>query len=347
MAYKQSISISVDDLNLLLSFYDDLEEFNQGLERICKKHRKKDVGKLLESLVLGKKPFMMPNDVKEFYEEHQDFFQAVKDIRQRSPYYLEGDPLIYPFLITYYDIPGDGHLKTNYSFGTFYQYLQDCEGEIPKIQLLVDKLKSLHISDVTLDEDADFTEEVYNTSFWWGDEIVLLDNMETLPNYNEGVASYYSTYSKYKITRPYDESVWYHKNDRKIILTQLAIDPDTLPSSLEDDDLKVLFSNLKEESMAMNQAVRQSAVLYSATKDYETEFGYLGNRLKSLSSADIAPELQQALSFGEQALNILREQQQVFDQQLMENYPELSGEQLEKQKKSYRRKVLDSRIDWD
>lgn len=344
MAYKQSISISVDDLDLLLSFYDDLEEFNHGLECICKKHRKKDVGKLLESLVSGKRIFMMPNDVKEFYEEHQDFFQAVKDIRQVSPYYIEGFSLIYPFLYTYYDIPGDGHLKTYGSFGTFYQYLQDHDGEIPKALLLVDKLKELHISDVILDEDADFTEEVYNTSF---DEIVLLDNMETLPNYNEGVASYHSTYSKYKITRPYDESVWYHKNDRKIILTQLAIDPDTLPSSLEDDDLKVLFSNLKEESMAMNQAVRQSAVLYSATKDYETEFGYLGNRLKSLSSADIAPELQQALSFGEQALNILREQQQVFDQQLMEEYPELSGEQLEKQKKSYRRKVLDSRIDWD
>lgn len=345
MDYKHSID--VDNLDLLLSFYDDLEGFNQGLERICQKHRNKDVGKLLEAIVSEKKVFMMPRDVKEFYEEYQDFFQTVKDIRQASPYYLEGDPLIYPFLITYYDIPGDGHLKTNYSFGTFYQYLQDHEGEIPKALLLVDKLKELHISDVILDEYADFTEKVYNTSFWGSDDIVLLDNMETLPNYNEGVASYHSTYSRYKITRPYDESRWYYKNKRKITLTSLTIDPDTLPDSLEDDDLKELFSNMEEGSMAMNQAVRQSAILYSATEDYGREFGYLVGRLQSLSSLDIAPELQEALSYGERALNILREQQQVLDQQLLDTYPDLSGEQLEEQQLTYRRRVLDSRIDWD
>ena len=290
---------------------------------------------------------MMPRDVKGFYEEYQDFFQAVKDIRQRSPYYLEGDSLIYPFLITYYDITGDGHLKTHYSFGTFYQYLQDHEEEIPKMLLLVDKLKSLHIFDVVLDEDADFTEEVYDTSFWGSKDIVLLDNMETLPTYQKGSARYHSTYSRYKITRPYDESRWYYKNERKITLTSLTIDPDTLPDSLEDDDLKELFSNMKEESMAMNQAVRQSAILYSATEDYGREVGYLGGRLQSLSSLDIAPELQEALSYGERTLNILREQQQVLDQQLLDTYPDLSGEQLEEQQLTYRRRVLDSRIDWD
>lgn len=345
MDYKHIID--VDNLGLLLSFYDDLEGFNQGLERICQKHRNKDVGKLLEAIVSEKKVFMMPRDVKEFYEEYQDFFQAVKDIRQASPYYFGRGDLVYPFLFTYYNIPGDGHLKTHYSFATFYQYLQDHEEEIPKMQLLVDKLKSLHIFDVILDEDADFTEEVYNTSFWWCEDIVLLDNMETLPTYNEGTAAYHSTYSKYKITRPFDESPWYHKNKRKITLTSLTIAPDTLPDSLEDDDLKELFSNMEEGSMVMNQAVRQSAILYSATEDYETEFGYLGGRLQSLSSLDIAPELQEALSYGERALNILREQQQVLDQQLLDTYPDLSGEQLEDQQKTYRRGILDSRIDWD
>lgn len=344
MDYKHIID--VDNLGLLLSFYDDLEGFNQGLERICQKHRNKDVGKLLEAIVSEKKVFMMPRDVKEFYEEYQDFFQAVKDIRQASPYYFGRGDLVYPFLFTYYNIPGDGHLKTHYSFATFYQYLQDHEEEIPRMLLLVDKLKSLHIFDVILDEDADFTKEVYDTSFWGSKDIVLLDNMATLPTYQKGIARYHSTYSRYKITRPYDESRCY-KNERKITLTSLTIEPDTLPDSLEDADLKELFSNMEEGSMAMNQAVRQSAILYSATEDYGREFGYLGGRLQSLSSLDIAPELQEALSYGERALNILREQQQVLDQQLLDTYPDLSGEQLEEQQLTYRRRVLDSRIDWD
>ena len=99
--------------------------------------------------------------------------------------------------------------------------------------------------------------------------------------------------------------------------------------------------------MAMNQAVRQSAILYSAIEDYGTEFGYLGRRLQSLSSLDIAPELQEALSYGERALDILRAQQQVLDQQLLDTYPALSGEQLEVQKLTYRTRVQDGRIDWD
>ena len=203
MDYKHIID--VDILGLLLSFYDDLEGFNQGLERICQKHRNIDVGKLLEAIVSEKKVFMMPRDVKEFYEEYQDFFQAVKDIRQASPDYFGRGNLVYPFLFTNYNIPGDGHLKTYHSFATFYQYLQDHEEEIPKMPLLVDKLKSLHIFDVILDEDADFTKGVYDTSSWGNKDIVLLDNMETLPTYQKGIAQYHSTYSRYKTTRPYDE----------------------------------------------------------------------------------------------------------------------------------------------
>ena len=76
MDYKHIID--VDNLGLLLSFYDDLEGFNQGLERICQKHRNKDVGKLLEAIVSEKKVFMIPRDVKEFYEEYQDFFRRLK-----------------------------------------------------------------------------------------------------------------------------------------------------------------------------------------------------------------------------------------------------------------------------
>ena len=32
--------ISIDSLDLLVSFYDDLDEFNDGLERLLKKHRR-------------------------------------------------------------------------------------------------------------------------------------------------------------------------------------------------------------------------------------------------------------------------------------------------------------------
>lgn len=327
--------ISIDSLDLLVSFFDDLDDFNDGLERLLKKYRNRDVEKLLDAIAMGKKVFMMPNDVKEFYEKHQDFFQAIIEKRQASRYYVKGAPLIYPFLFSWDNVP----------IANFYHYLKEHEDDVPKMLPVVDKLKKLGISEVTLDEDADFTSDVYYTSSTF--DIILLDNMETLPTYKKGVACYHSLDSKYKITRPRTEDKWYYNDSRKITLTSLAIDPETLPDSLEDAAIDELFSNMEDGSMAMNQAVRQSAILYSATEDYETEFGYLGGRLQSLSSLDIAPELQEALSCGERALNILQEQQQVLDQQLLDTYPDLSGEQLEEQQLTYRRRVLDSRIDWD
>ena len=125
--------ISIDSLDLLVSFYDDLDEFNDGLERILKKHRNRDVGKLLDAIAMGKKVFMMPNDVKEFYEKHQDFFQAIIEKRQASKYYVKGAPLVYPFLFSWYNVP----------IANFYHYLKEHEADVPKMLPVVDKLKKI------------------------------------------------------------------------------------------------------------------------------------------------------------------------------------------------------------
>ena len=327
--------ISIDSLDLLVSFYDDLDEFNDGLERLLKKHRNRDVGKLLDAIAMGKKVFMMPNDVKEFYEKHQDFFQAIIEKRQASRYYVKGAPLIYPFLFSWGNVP----------IANFYHYLKEHEDDVPKMLPVVDKLKKLGISEVTLDEDADFTSDVYYTSSTF--DITLLDNMETLPTYKKGVACYHSLDSKYKITRPRTEDKWYYNDSRKITLTSLAIDPETLPDSLEDAAIDELFSGMINETSEMNQAISRSVELYSMIIDYGGAVRSLSGGLKNFESMDISPAIQEALSFGQQAYTSLQKQSEKLDKWIIETYPAVSEDELGNLQKTYRREVEFRRIDWD
>ena len=326
--------ISIDNLDLLVSFYDDLDEFNDGLERLLKKHRNKDVGKLIDAIAMGKKVFMMPNDVKEFYEKYQDFFQAIIEKRQGSPSYVKNAPLIYPFMFSWYNVP----------IAHFYHYLKEHEDDIPKMLSVVDKLKKLGISMVTLDEDADFTGDVYYISRFGA---VLLDNMETLPTYEKDTACYHSLDSKYKITRPRDEGHWFFSRRRGITLTSLAIDPETLPDSLEDDAIDELFSGMINETREMNQAISRSVELYSMIIDYDGAVRSLGWRLDNFKSMDISPGLQEALSFGQQALTSLQQQSEELDKRIIETYPAVSKDELGVLQKKYRKEVESSRIDWD
>ena len=327
--------ISIDSLDLLVSFYDDLDEFNDGLERLLKKNRNRDVGKLLDAIAMGKKVFMMPKDVKEFYEKHQDFFQAIIEKRQASRYYVKGDPLIYPFLFSWDNVP----------IANFYHYLKEHEDDVPKMLPVVDKLKKLGISEVTLDEDADFTSDVYYTSSTF--DITLLDNMETLPTYKKDVACYRSLDSKYKITRPRTEDKWYYHDSRKITLTSLAIDPETLPDSLEDDAIDELFSGMINETSEMNQAISRSVELYSMIIDCGGVLGSLSVGLEDFKSMDISPALQEALSFGQQAYTSLQQQSKKLDKSVIETYPAVSEDKLGDLQKKYRREVELRRMDWD
>ena len=340
MGFNKKIGISA--LDILVSFYKDFEGFNEELEKLSEKHYDKIVSKFLDAVALektssGKKKFIVPDDIREFYEKYQGIFQAIIEKRQASPDYRNGDSLIYPFLYSWYSYKGV--MKKHSSFAHFYRYLQEHEGDIPKILPVVDKLKKLGIFSVTLDEDADFTREVYDT--FPSADITLLDNMKTLPTYREDVAFYRSLDSKYKITRPREEINC--RYDRKIILTSLVINPETLPDSLEDDAISELFSGMINETFEMSQVVDQSVKLYSLGEDYKEAVSHLELGLVQFNSIDMYPGFLEALIYGQQAWTSLQRQREELDRMVIKTYPTVSKDDLKIIQKKYRDSILDSR----
>ena len=364
-------SISIDDLDILVSFYDDFEGFNEGLASLSQKYGNDDVRKQLEMLayfgqsdipipvtkvtnkngselvdavIMGKKVFVMPDDIKEFYKNYHGLFQAIIEKTKSSDYYVEGQPLVSNFLFTKYD-EENGLMISPSSFAFFYHYLQEHEEEIPRIFLVVDKLKKLGISEVTLDESADFTDEVYST--FDSSDITLLDNMKILPTYHQGEACYHSLDSKYKITRPLDERNWPYNDSREITLTSLAIDSKTLPDSLEDDAIDKLFSGMRSESWDLNGEVFRSVELFSVVKDYQDAFSDLESDLEYFESCDFYPKVGKALSLGRQTLSTLKAVRRSFDKNLVASSSDLSKKKLRALQKEYRGEVESRRIGWD
>lgn len=333
--------ISIADLDILVSFYKDFEGFNEDFEKLSKKYRDKDVGKYLDAIALGKKAFMVPKDIKEFYDNYQDLFQVIIKQAQDSDYYLIVATPISSFFFTWYR---KGVMKKDSSIAFFYNYLQEHEDDIPKILPVVDKIKKLRISEVSLDKDADFTSDVYDTLYNFV-EITLLDNMITLPAYRKNTARYHSLDSKYKITRRRDESSFIRC--REITLTSLAIDPETLPDSLEDAAIDELFSGMINETSEMNQAISRSVELYSMIIDYDGALRSLSGGLKNFESMDISPAMQEALSFGQQALTSLQKQSEKLDKWIIKTYPAVSEGELGDLQKTYRREVEFRRMDLD
>ena len=362
-------SISIDDLDILVSFYDDFEGFNEGLASLSQKYGNDDVRKKLEMLaafeqsnipvtkvtnrngselvdavIMGKKVFVMPDDIKEFYKNYYGLFQAIIEKTKSSDYYVKGQPLVSNFLFTKYD-EENGLMINPSSFAFFYHYLQEHEEEIPRIFLVVDKLKKLGISEVTLDESADFTDEVYST--FDASNITLLDNMKILPTYYQGEACYHSLDSKYKITRPLDEKNWPYNDSREITLTSLAIDSKTLPDSLEDAAINELFSGMRSESWDLNGEVFRSVELFSVVKDYQDAFSDLESDLEYFESCDFYPKVGKALSLGRQTLSTLKAVRRSFDKKLVASSPGLSKKKLRALQKEYRGEVKSRRMDLD
>ena len=97
----------------------------------------------------------------------------------------------------------------------------------------------------------------------------------------------------------------------------------------------------------MNQAISRSVELYSMIIDYDGALRSLSGGLKNFESMDISPAMQEALSFGQQALTSLQQQSKKLDKWVIETYPVVSEDKLGDLQKKYRREVELRRMDWD
>ncbi len=196
-----SETAKINDLIFICNIIDEYDNFSNDLNKLI---TTKDIDKIL----------------KDFNKLHNGIRWFIsKDIR--SFYFKYKDLIEYIFKY----MGEDFFIKNNLDY--FYKYINKHKIYKSKILQLLDVLKMLGFEELTLKEETKFTDEEYSTTSSYNKKIniVYLDNIEIIPNYQNNLIKYKSKGSNYKITI---------KNSRvNITVNSLIFDITKLPNSID------------------------------------------------------------------------------------------------------------------
>lgn len=312
-------TIPVRDALTLCHIFDFFETFNSNLSAFLSKKTRRNSIHELEKLILGKSKFAS-KEVKKFYQENQFVLQKIKEFSD-----------IHIFFAYYYN--NDGMLMPKLS--VFYQYLLNNKEKKEQIFSLIEKINTLGIKDLEFNENLDFTKEEYivylKTPLAFGlinmgYDMVYVDHMKAIPNYERNVIKYKTTDSNYKILL---QSV---TGKSKIIVNSLLFDSKRLPEEITVKSLYQQLNKLKQDNQEACEKVRNSVDLDISIEDLWNQFNKTENTLESLEFIE-DKYLREKLIQIRETLYLLKKMSSDYDFDLIKEG--LSKETLEKEKELY------------
>ena len=181
---KNSHSLDTNNMIALCHIFEEFKEFeNKLLQIISSKYNRDFVFQLWE---ISKGKFKIgARKAKKFYSENKDIIDIINK---------------YSTLPTFVNLNYDYNGKPNGDLQFFYGYLLKHKEEISKILLLIEKIKELGFINFELEEDLDFTKEIYSaySSFRDNFRIIYAANLQAIPNYVDNI-KYRTLDSNYKM----------------------------------------------------------------------------------------------------------------------------------------------------
>lgn len=312
-------TIPVRDALTLSHIFGFFETFNSNLSAFLSKKTRRNSIHELEKLILGKSKFAS-KEVKKFYQENQFVLQKIKEFSD-----------IHTFFAYYYN--NDGMLMPKLS--VFYQYLLNNKEKKEQIFSLIEKINTLGIKDLEFNENLDFTKEEYivylKTPLAFGlinmgYDMVYVDHMKAIPNYERNVIKYKTTDSNYKILL---QSV---TGKSKIIVNSLLFDSKRLPEEITVKSLYQQLNKLKQDNQQACEKVRNSVDLDISIEDLWNQFNETENTLESLEFIE-DKYLREKLIQIRETLYLLKKMSSDYDFHLIKEG--ISKETLEKEKELY------------
>lgn len=325
--YAHSYEIGTSELMALCHILGEFEEFQKNIKEFLSskycdyntfKHDLSDISHGRFKLGASK--------TKKFYSENKS---VVDKINKYSHIILFLD----------YNFTTNGDTYDNLLF--FYNYILNHSNEIDKILAVLNKLKKLGFENLDFNSNWDFTKEIHkiDTVFICDSDIVYLDNLVAVPDYNPGTLSYKTTNSQYKI---YIGKVGFaHKN---IFLNSLTFNSDVLPSSLSIKEILYKVLELKEEKKKEYTSIEDSVKLGVSIDDLYDMYNTVSSTIDKLESVEKKAELAELLLTIKEAILKMQTISTEYNQKVADENPSISEEFLEEQKKAYIRRREDSKI---
>jgi len=334
--FMKIINKKIDTNNMitLCHIVDEFDEFEMKLISVISPKYNRDFVFQLWDISKGK--FKVgARKAKKFYEENKLVIDTINQ---------------YSNLPTFINQNYGLHGETTGDLRFFYEYLVSHKKDIPKILLLLERLKELGFREFEFNEGLDFTKEVYGVYYSISDNYILtyVANPHVIPSY-ESYINFSTVGSNYRMKL----SLLGLKNKeicdygREIALNSLLFDLGTLPETLDIEHTHGQLVMLKNEQKEKISCIRNSVDLSISISDLERQFNYANETINRLDGVKNKEELVAVLTGMREDLEKLKTLSAEHDDSVFQKEPLLTSEVLEKEKTLYLRRRYWASIDID
>ena len=315
-------------------------------------------------------------EYREFHEKFMEFLEGVKDpfktililgklslgerchaSRKIKAFYnaykkiidiIEKNAGMQAFSFNNYDY-NYGRDKVFFKTDDFYQYLLANVDKKDEILSVLERLRTLGFEEFELNPMWDFSKETFKASFVRGfNDVVYLDNLESIPEYKNGVVKYKTTGSNYKIElRVFSSGVYsriYARRDR-ICLNSLTFDADRLPKELSGKEICDEIIGLTAKKQQEYTAIKNSVDLSVGIGDLEYLLNKFNETVTKMESVDSKDRFLEELRNMQQSLNQIQTLSTAYNQSITECSSSITEELLQEEVKKYVIRREESKID--
>ena len=320
---KINYEMYLDNLIALCHIIDDYAIFQARLSDVLSS--KDDRNFLFQLHDVSKGKFILgAHKAKKFYTENK---VVIDEINQYST--------IFMFISLNFWLHGEERIGIQY----FYEYILKHSNEVDKILAVLERIKKLGFEKIEFNSELDFAQEIHKIDTYFSDNfnIIYLNNLTTVPDYNPGIISYKTTGSPYKI-----ELGIFSLVNKKIFLNNLIFNPDELPSTLSGKEVFYKILKLKEEKQKEYTAIKDSVNLGVSIADLYDMYNTVSSTIDKLESVQKKVDLAELLLTIKEAILKMQTISTEFNQKVAEKNPSISEDFLEEQKKAYIKRRNDS-----
>ncbi len=315
-------------LDIYHVFRKNLVEFMDSKSNKTNLNNLNKLGKLVNGKSLG-----VPKKVKTFYQDNRSIIDLINNYNN-----------INNFISYNYDL--HGNIKTDSCLELVYYHLLANQDQLHEILAVLEQLRKIGFKEIEFNENLDFTNveyEVY-TNFKYNSDIVYLDNIKVIPNYNDNVVKYKSTNSNYKIV--FHPSSYFLSDSSKLIVNSLLLSLTNLPSKLTLETIEDLFNKivmLKQNCNDLKNAVNLSVSI----DDLKEQLDTTNKVVLQLQNVKNQEELLALLQKMRRELKLLQAESKIYNESIFQNNPDITYENIENEKKLYLHRRYLSQIDLD
>ncbi len=328
---ENSHAIKVNHLVVLCEIKEDYQSFYEDLGNLVHSKNDKNLIEKLYRVMQGK---ASNNKYKPFLDKHK---KTIDILKERS--YLSD--------FTLFCYTAKGKRIKGLSEDYFYEYLKNHPKDIDTIKKVASKVSDLGFDTIYYSEDIDFKNEEYQVDSF-DNEFIFLENMEVLPAYLEDPIRYKTTGSCYGLrigTNGYGTYKNINDTSRKIYLNTLVFDIDRLPDGITTDTTIGLIHHLATQKGAEYQAIKNSVNLAVASNDLAHSFEYFQKVTQKIEDVKSQQEIVEILNQMQGILSQLQTFNAAYENQVMQTYPNISKETMEKEKQLHLERRFLSGID--